>query len=310
MTHSGDIAWQNGRVLPFLSAAVPVSDLGVVAGATISEMARTYLHRPFRLATHLDRLLASCEELGFPLEWSRDELASAAEEIVGHNVRRIAGDSDLGIVLFITAGTNPTYASGTEDAGATACIHTFELPFDLWSDAVRNGASLFIPERRQLPAHSFPVHRKTRNRLHWWLADRDAARQQPGSRALLLDEHDHITETSSACFFAVINGVVVTPKHGVLWSLSGRIVQELCDRIGLRFRCEDIPASQIDEFQEAFLSSTPCGLLPVCKIGDRSLPGSADGTIVRQLQQEWTRLTGVNTFQQILMREAHIRCKP
>jgi len=300
MSHAEDIAWQNGHILPFRSAAVPVADLGVVAGATISEMARTCNHRPFRLATHADRLLESCEELEFPQDWSRDEIIKATEAVVEHNTRHIMDCSDLGIVLFITAGTNPTYISGMQDAGGTACIHTFELPFALWDDSVRNGVRLVIPECRQLSADSFPVHRKTRNRLIWLLADRAARRAKAGSRALLLDENDHITETSSACFFAVIDGVLVTPKSGVLRSLSGRIVHELCDRIGLRFRAGDIPVSRINDLQEAFLSSTPCGLLPVATIDDVRLPGSAEGTIVRQLQREWTQLTSVDTFQQIL----------
>ena len=43
--------------MPYAQAAVPVWDLGVVAGASVSEMARTYAHKPFRLPQHLDRLL-------------------------------------------------------------------------------------------------------------------------------------------------------------------------------------------------------------------------------------------------------------
>ena len=52
------MAWVNGQQIPLSHAAVPAWDLGVVAGATISEMARTYRQTPFRLDRHLlgDRL--------------------------------------------------------------------------------------------------------------------------------------------------------------------------------------------------------------------------------------------------------------
>jgi hypothetical protein len=36
------IAWINGALCPFTQAAVPVWDLGVVAGASVTEMARTF----------------------------------------------------------------------------------------------------------------------------------------------------------------------------------------------------------------------------------------------------------------------------
>lgn len=299
MTDRQPVAWQNGRQIPFSDAAVPVWDLGVVAGATVSEMARTYGHQPFRLPQHLSRLVRSCEELGFALPCSEADLHQAATGIVQQNSESLAAEDDLGIVLFVTAGANPTYLADASGLDPTVCVHTFQLPFSRWRSGVEAGVRLIIPDQRQLPADSFPVQHKTRNRLHWWLADRAANAVHPGSRALLVDEDNNLTETSTSCFYAVMDGTVVTPRHGVLRSVTRELVRELCDRVGLRFRETDVAASRLSEFQEAFLSSTPCGLLPVASIDDQELPGPA-GPVLQQLQQEWTRVTGVNTFAQIL----------
>jgi branched-chain amino acid aminotransferase len=299
MTDPQPIVWQNGRRIPWSEAAVPVWDLGVVAGAAVSEMARTYRHQPFRMQDHLARLTTSCRELGFSLPYSEAELTHAATEIVEVNTRSLAETSDLGIVWFVTAGANPTYVADAAALEPTVCVHTFELPFERWQAAVRSGVQLTIPEQRQLPQGSFPVQHKTRNRLHWWLADRAAAEMRPGSRALLLDDAGHITETSSACFYAVVDETVLTAERGVLRSTTCDFVEELCGRIGIRFRRTDLPAEHIGDLQEAFLSSTPCGLFPVASIDDHRLPGPA-GPIVQQLQSEWTRVTSVNTFEQIL----------
>lgn len=299
MTDSQATAWQNGRQLPFTQAAVPVRDLGVVAGAAVSEMARTYGHQPFRLRNHLTRLFKSCRELGFPLPYTESELEAAATDIVQLNTRALDPASDLGIVWFITAGANPTYIATAAEQEPAVCVHTFELPLQRWLNAVQSGVQLTIPAQRQLPADSFPVQHKTRNRLHWWLADRAAAEQRPGSRALLLDAADNITETSFACFYAVVDGSVVTARDGVLRSTTRDVVRELCDRLGLRYRETDLPIDRLNDVQEAFLSSTPCGLLSVASIDDHLLPGP-DGPVIQQLQREWTALTGVNTFDQIL----------
>lgn len=298
MTDSHSVAWQNGLQLPFNQAVVPVWDLGVVAGAAVTEMARTYGHQPFRLRNHLARLFTSCRELGFSLPYTESELEVAATDIVQLNTRTLDSASDLGIVWFVTAGANPTYVSTAAELNPTVCVHTFELPLQRWQDAVQSGVQLTIPAQRQLPADSFPVQHKTRNRLHWWLADRAAAEQRPDSRALLLDAANNITETSSACFYAVVDGSVITAHDGVLRSTTRDIVRELCDRTGVRFRETDLPIDRLSDFQEAFLSSTPCGLLPVVSIDDYQLPGPA-GPVIQLLQCEWTALTGVDTFDQI-----------
>jgi len=299
MTDPQPIAWQNGRRIPWSEAAVPVWDLGVVAGAAVSEMARTYRHQPFRMENHLTRLVTSCRELGFLLPYSESELAQAATEIVEVNTRSLTDTGDLGIVWFVTAGANPTYVADAAALEPTVCVHTFELPLQRWQAAVRSGVQLTIPQQLHLPEGSFPVQHKTRNRLHWWLADRAAAETRPGSRALLLDDAGRITETSSACFYAVVDDTVLTAESGVLRSTTCDFVKELCDRIDIRFRRTDLPAERIGDLQEAFLSSTPCGLFPVASIDDHRLPGPS-GRIVQQLQSEWTRVTGVNTSEQIL----------
>lgn len=299
MTNQHVVAWTNGEQIPYSEAAVPVWDLGVVAGATISDMARTYGHQAFRFDRHLARLTASCRDLGFELPYAQSVLAEAATEIVEANTQWISPQSDLGVVWFVTAGANPTYAPGTSEMKPTVCVHTFEIPFQQWKDSVRSGVRLTIPDQRQLPDASFPVTHKTRNRLHWWLADRAAAEIRPGTRALLLNKAGNITETSSACFYAVVDGAVLTARSGVLRSTTCDLVQELCDRLGIRFRRTDLPSASIEDFQEAFLSSTPSGLLPAAAIDDHVLPDSAD-SVVRKLQAEWTRITGIDTFEQIL----------
>ena len=293
------IAWQNGRTIPYSEAAVPVWDLGVVAGATVSEMARTYRHQPFRIRNHTARLFTSCHELGFSLPYSESEMADAATTIVEENTRSLSNIDDLGIVWFVTAGANQTYVANAALSEPTVCVHTFRLPFQQWQDGIRSGVQLTIPDQRQLPEHSFPVQHKIRNRLHWWLADRAAAEIRPGSRALLADAAGRITETSTACFYGVMDDTVLTARADVLRSTTRDLVRELCDRIGIRFRLTELSVERISEFQEAFLSSTPCGLLPVASIDDHKLPGPA-GIVLQQLQAEWTRVTGVDTFKQAL----------
>ncbi|MFO0976732.1 MAG: aminotransferase class IV, partial [Planctomycetaceae bacterium] len=226
MTAEGQLAWCNGTFLPADALAVPYFDLGVVAGASVTEMARTYGHRPFRLERHVRRLTESLKSLGFPCEYQSNDWIDAAASIVEHNAKQTSPRDELGIVMFATAGTNPTYLGGKGSVG-TAAIHTFRLPFELWRTSLSSGARLSIPSLRQISSQSLPVDHKIRNRLHWWLADRQATDIEPGSRALLLNAQNLVTETSTSAFHAVINGEIVTSDRDVLASISSEVAEEL-----------------------------------------------------------------------------------
>ena len=300
LTDDASIGWLNGQTIPYTEMALPVWDLGVVAGASITEMARTYGHEPFRLEQHIGRLTVSCAELGFTLPWSTQELVSAARNVIAANAAQVRQSDDLGIVIFVTAGCNPTYLGGIDESGSTVGIHTFRLPFEMWRGAAADGVRLQIPERRQIDDATLPVDRKTRNRLHWWLADRDANKLEPGSRALLLDSQGRITETSTACFYAVVDGSILTARRNVLDSMSRRLVAELAEKCGIRFEQTDILPEQIPQFEEAFVSSTPVGIFTVSSINGMEIGTSSATNSVSQLRTQWEQLTGIDPTKQIL----------
>lgn len=300
---SEPIAWINGTLQPFSQTGLPVWDLGVVAGAAVTEMARTYQHRPFRLDQHINRLTSSLKALGFPQRWTREELLAAAEDVVQNNVEQMTEKQDLGIVLFSTAGSNPTYLAGIGDQ-ITTVIHTFVLPFQLWRSGLKQGVRLRIPSIRQIPDDCFPVEHKVRNRLHWWLADQQAAKLEPGSKALLLDHAGFITETSTSCFYLVRDGKISTPDRGVLKSLSSQLVEELALLLQIPFSRRLISVDELSSADETFLSSTPIGLLPVSHIDGKPFQVSQPNSVFTRLMAKWETLTGLNPARQILNEDA------
>jgi branched-chain amino acid aminotransferase len=294
------VAWVNGRLCPFENASVPVWDLGVVAGASVTEMARTFRHVPFRLDQHLERFTQSVRQLAMPLPWDSRTLLEAAQQVVAQNCRNLSPGADLGLVIFQTAGVNPTYLEGDSSGRGTTAIHTFSLPFAMWKSSFENGVRLRIPSVRQIPDECLPVQFKIRNRLHWWLADQEAASAEAGSKALLLDLKGNVTETSTSCFFAVCKGEVLSAESGVLNSMSRRIVEELCQSLQIPFRRTTIERSFLNEAEECFLSSTPVCLLPVSSIDGIPIGNGHPGPVFHQLVKAWSDLCGVDLPGQFL----------
>lgn len=296
---NSSLSWINGNYTDFANMAVPVWDLGVVAGASITEMARTFGHRPFRMAEHLERLLAACAEVKFGVPFSAAELLDVAHKLIENNVQSLDSADDLGIVTFVTAGANRTYLGEGPLPGPTVGLHTFRLPLELWRSTVEHGVKLQVPECRQ-PDTSLPVHLKTRNRLHWILADQQAQEIEPGSKSLLLDSQNCVTETSTACFYGVLFGTVVTPSGGVLDSMSRRMVTEALHAANIPFKPGPIPELQLPHLSEAFLSSTPVGILPVQSINGRPLPFDLNGPMYQALRDHWKQQTKIDPVAQLM----------
>lgn len=296
------IAWINGEFVPYSQAAVPVWDMGVVAGASLTEMARTFAHKPFRLSQHLDRLLDAIQKIGFPNPCNKPQLLDSIDGVLRHNLTLIPADSDLGIVIFSTAGPNPTYLGADVARGmqATTAVHTFSLPFETWRPQMRDGVRLRVSNVRQIPDECFNVTLKVRNRLHWWLADQEAARQEPGSKALLLDHAGFITETSTAALHLVCNGRIVTPDCSVLNSLSSQLVEEFATTLDIPFERRPVPLGEIRYASEAFLSSSAATVLPVSHVGGEQVGPEFPGPVFGRITAAWSQLVGVDIVQQVL----------
>jgi len=189
------LAYLNGELVPADQAVLPVFDAGIVQAATVSETLRTFDHQLFRLEEHLDRFTNSLATVGFNIGMETDEVAGICRDLVAHNTVSLDSTNDLGLVVFATAGPYATYSgqpAGRFDTGPTLCVHSFPLPFHLWRTMQAEGLHLVTPSVQQLPDACIDPSIKHRSRLHYYLADREAAQIAAGARAVLLDQQGRL----------------------------------------------------------------------------------------------------------------------
>ena len=104
------LVFLNGGLVPASAAHLKIYDAGLVFGATVTEMTRTFRHQLFRLDDHLERLFRSLHYVGFDIGMSRDALADVSRQLVAHNTAQIGSHEELGLIHFITAGEYARYA--------------------------------------------------------------------------------------------------------------------------------------------------------------------------------------------------------
>ena len=76
------LAYLNGQLIAAEGAQLPVWDRGVVQGATVTEMIRTFQRVPFRQEAHFARLRGSLDYLGVTLSETDEELAAVIERLI------------------------------------------------------------------------------------------------------------------------------------------------------------------------------------------------------------------------------------
>jgi len=300
---SEPIAIIDGHVCPASNARISVCDLGLVMGAAVTEMIRTFSHRPFRVDEHLQRLMRGLQSAGFPNGIVPQMLRDQVLEVIRHNAAAINPQDDLGVVVFVTAGKNLTYLGAAGRAAArkpTQCVHSFPLPFELWADKMAAGQHLVVPSVRQMPAESMDPRIKSRSRMHWYLADQQARLVDDQAAALLLDRNGNVTETSTGNVFVVQDRTLRTPSpHMSLDGVSQQVVCELARQIGLDYRSCELQPIDVLNADEVFTSSTPYCVMPVTRFNGQPIGTGRPGPVFESIVRAWNNLVGLDIMRQM-----------
>lgn len=297
------LVFLNGNLVPASQAHLAIYDAGVVLGATVTEMVRTFHQRPYRLESHLDRLARSLRYVRFDIGLSMEELADIARKLIENNISLLSPEDELGLVLFVTAGEYPTYAGSAGKSARTTptvCAHTFPLPYEMWAEKIERGTHLVIPSIRHVPPQCYDPSMKYRSRMHYYLADQEARLVDADASALLLDLDGNVTETGGANFLIVERGTIVSPPlRNILPGISREVVIELADELDIPFVERDFQTFNVVNADEAFTASTPYCLMPVTRINGLDIGDGKPGPIFRRLTEAWNREVDLNIGQQI-----------
>jgi len=292
----------NGEWLPFSEARLPIYDLGLMQGATVTERLRTVRHQPYLVDEHLHRLEQSLALVGWNPHVSRGELADIITGVAQRNATLIPAEADLSIVLFVTAGQVPGESNGLiSQSRPTWCVSSAPLPLRKWGVQFQNGVHLAIPQTRSLPATVIDPHIKMRSRLHWLIAEQEAREINPEAAALLLDQQGFLTETSTGNLFVVSHGELCTPRADTtLLGISQAQVIRLAGELEIPVTRRDLDVDALLQADEAFLTSSTYCLLPVSRVNQLAIGTGVPGPITRRLMQQWSSEIGLDFEQQAL----------
>jgi len=269
----------NGKLKPRNEAVVSVFDSGFMLGDGVWEGLRLHRGRAAFLDRHLDRLFEGAKAIAMDIGLSREALTKRLYDTLDAN-----GMSEgVHVRLMVTRGvrSTPYQDPRVVVVGATIVIipeykepdpAIYERGLKLFTVHVRRGDPAV--QDQKINSHS---------KLNCILASIQAT-EAGADEALMLDPHGFVATCNSTHFFIVRNGEVWTSSGKYcLGGITRGVALEVARKAGIRAIEKDFSMTDVYGADEAFVTGTLAGIVPVRKVDGREL--ICRGPMVERLQR-------------------------
>src|SRR4051795_1688426 len=279
----------NGALVRRDQAVVSVFDAGFVLGDGVWEGLRVTNGHPAFLEQHLDRLWEGAAAIALDIGLTRDELTAQLYRTLTAN--GMTGDG-VHVRLMVTRGPKSTpYQDPRMSAGPATVVIIAEHKSPSSTD---QGLSLFtVHVRRPAPDTLDP-----KLNAHSKLNDITACIQAytaGADEALMLDPHGFVATCNSTHFFLVRKAEVWTSTGDYcLGGITRSNVLRLCRQAGIPAQERNFSLTEVYSADEAFVTGTFAGLVPVHTVDGRRIGAGERGPMVERLQSLYRELIRAN----------------
>ena len=263
----------DGVFRPLNETKLPVSDLIIQRGVGVFESIPTVDGRPLCMTAHIERLLVSAKASTIDVPVAPDEMKSIIREGLARLARMEPGRETL-IRPYITGGDDFDELKG------------FLHPrfFILFENANRPPKELY--EKGVLLWPLDMARRSPETKSVDYMTSYSLEARENGAFEVLYCPGGEITEGAHSSFFLVRDGELVTaPLTRVLSGTTRRIVIELARRNGIRV-CESVALlAGLSGYQEAFITGSLKGILPVVGVGGTVIGDGRPGAVTKRLRE-------------------------
>jgi branched-chain amino acid aminotransferase len=269
----------NGELRPRAEAMVSVFDSGFMLGDGVWEGLRVHEGKLAFLDRHLDRLFEGAKAIAMDVGLSGEDLTKRLYDTLDAN-----GMSDGAHVrLMVTRGVRSTPYQDPRVVVTPATVVIVAEYKQPDRALYAGGLKLFtVHVRRGDPAVQ-DQKINSHSKLNCILASIQAT-QAGADEALMLDLHGFVATCNSTHFFIVRKGEVWTSSGKYcLGGITRRLALEIAREAGIPAIEKDFSLTDVYGADEAFVTGTFAGIVPVREIDGRAL--TCRGPMVERLQK-------------------------
>ncbi len=278
------VAFIDGTFVPLSEARIPVRDFGLMYADMTYDVVHTWRGGFFRLEDHLDRFEASCAGLRLAPGLPRNALAALLAELVDRS-----GLADTLVYFACTRGQAPPGSRDPRTAANRFFAYAQPLVLRGQPDEMRRGLDATISrDIRRIPANSVnPVWKNT----HWGDFTRALflAKDAGFDTTILLDQEGNVAEGPGFNVVAVTREGLLAAEAGVLEGISCRTMMEIAADLGIAGRYGTLAPEILAAADEAFITSTSCGLFPLTRLDGAPIGSGRPGPVTTRLLNTYYR---------------------
>ena len=278
--NAGILVNVNGDLVPRDRAVVSVFDSGFILGDGVWEGLRLHRGRLAFVDQHMKRLYEGAKAIDMDMGLAPDALVRRIEDTVAAN-----GMTDgVHIRLMVTRGIKATpYQDPRVTVGAPTIVIIPEYK-DPLPATVERGVRLFtVHVRRGAPDVQDPKL-NSHSKLNCITACIQAAKAG-ADEGLMLDPQGFVATCNSTHFFIVRDGQVWTSTGDYcIPGITRAAVLRVCAEAGIPAFEKRFSLTEVYGADEAFVTGTFAGLVPVVDVDGRTIGAGARGPMVERLQ--------------------------
>lgn len=275
-------AWIEGEYVPIGEARIPILDAGFVRSDVTYDVVAVWEGSFFRLPDHITRFEANLERIRLNRPLSRQKLEEILVELVRRSRLRAAY-----VEMIVTRGVP---APGERDPrNWTARFYAFAVPY-VWivrPDQQELGTQAVVARNTiRTPPNS--VDARVKN-FQWGDLVRGLfeAYDRGAWLPIMTDGLGNVTEGPGFNVFALVDGQVLTPEHGVLEGITRKTAIEIAHQAGLPVIVRAVPVGALYQAEEIFFTSTAGGVMPVTTLDGKQVGNGRPGPVTSEIRQRY-----------------------
>jgi len=280
------LVYINDKFYPRQDASISVFDSGYLLGDGVWEGIRYHNGKFIFLEQHLERLFWGASQIDMDIGKTIDEVTTILYDTVKENKM----DTGVHVRLIVSRGIKSTPyqdPSFTVSKPTIVVIPEYKQPSP---DTQKNGIKLVSVDIIRGSSKVQDHRINSLSKFNCIQACIDAHRKG-GDEGLMLDPHGYVSTCNSTHFFMVKDGSVLTSTgdfclHGV----TRQNIIDICKTNSIPIYEKNFTLSDVYSSDEAFVTGTFGGVVPVYEIDGHELKVLGDNSIVALLQTYYNEL--------------------
>ena len=270
----------DGELVHRNEAKVSVFDSGFLLGDGIWEGIRLHKNRLVFIDDHLDRLFKSAKGISLDIPFSKEEIINQISKVLLKNNMK----DDVHIRLIISRGEKITpYQNPNANVGPINLViipeHKKTTP-DTYSNGISIGRVPNIRPNESILSPQF----NTLSKLNCILASVEA-NKLGYDEGIMNDMNGNISTCNSTNLFFIVKNTVLTSKGKYcLNGITRKKAIYVCSQNNIAYAEKNFTFEDIKNCDEAFVTGTFAGIIPVSKLEGRKLASTNHDSLVNKIR--------------------------